>query len=129
MDLQEFAQEFWLKTMRDECGEVIIPGKHGQIYEHREGKVGCMVLAKSSRVWNPARRKLSAVGCQIIHDGDTEGSAVLDPQDASQVRLAIRTVGGKRKRQLSEAQRVALVGRLRKSLHDAVTPDMRFISS
>lgn len=129
MDMREFAHKFRLKTSRDECGEVIIPGKHGQIYEWGPGIFGCLVMAKSTRYWNATRRKLIASGFRAIQNGDTEGTALFNPQDVGQAGLAMKAVGSKRKRDLTEAQKAALVKRLRRSLQGAPTPDVRFISS
>ena len=129
MDLREFASKLRLKSMRDECGDVIIPGKYGQIYEWGPESFGCLVMAKSSRYWNAAREKLMAAGFRSLQNGDIEGTLLFNPQDFGQAGLAIKAVGAKRKRNLTEAQKAALVQRLRRSPQDAPTPDMRFISS
>ncbi|MGD0921688.1 MAG: hypothetical protein ABSA70_08010 [Terriglobia bacterium] len=115
-------------TKRDECGEAVISGKLGQIYEHGAGKFGCMVLGKSVRYWNAARRRLSALGCRVIQNGDTEGTALFDPQDNSQVKVAIGLIGAKQRRRVSEAQRATLVERLRQFRKDPGIPEQRFIS-
>jgi hypothetical protein len=128
MDTRLFAEKYRLKTKRDECGERIMPGRVGQIYEYGAGRFGCMVMASSARYWNAARRKLVTAGCQVIQNGDTEGTALFDPEDANQVKVATQVVRAKRKRVLSESQRAALMGRLRKSPEDAVRTDVRFIS-
>lgn len=88
-----------------------------------------MVMASSARYWNAARRKLVTAGCQVIQNGDTEGTVIFDPRDEGQGKLAIRVVGAKRKRKLSEAQRAALVGRLRKPAEDTASADQRSISA
>jgi len=129
MDMREFASKLRLKSMRDECGDVIIPGKYGQIYEWDPGSFGCLVMTKSTRPWNATRRKLMAAGFRAIQNGDAEGTLLFNPQDLGQAGLAIKAVGAKRKRNLTEAQKAALVQRLRRSPQDAPTPDMRFISS
>jgi hypothetical protein len=128
MNARLFAERYGLKTKRDECGERIVPGRLGQVYEYGGGKLGCMVMAPSARYWNAARRNLVHAGCQVIQNGDTEGTVIFDPRDEGQVKLAIRAVGAKRKRKLSEAQRAALVGRLRKSSQGAVMADVRFMA-
>jgi hypothetical protein len=129
MDVRLFAEKYRLRTKRDECGELIIPGGLGQIYEYGPGQLGCMVLGKSACYWNAARRKLVAAGFQVIQDGDTEGTGLFDPEDANQVKVATQVVRAKRKRVLSKSQRAALVGRLRRLRQDAAAPEMSFISS
>lgn len=128
MDIRLFAERYRLKAKKDECGDPIIPGRLGQIYEYGPEKFGCMVLAGSSRVWSAARRKLVVAGCQVIQNGDTEGTALFDPQDAVQARMEVQIIRAKRKRVLCEAQKAALEGRLQTSLQDAATADMPFIS-
>jgi hypothetical protein len=128
MDVRLFAEKYGLKAKRDECGEHIIPGRLGQIYEYGAGRFGCMVMASSARHWNTARRKLGTAGCQVIQNGDTEGTALFDPQDNSQVKVAIGLVGAKQRRRVSEAQRAALVERLRQFRKDPGIPEQRSIS-
>jgi len=38
MTVNEFAEKRRLKMRRDECGESIIPGRQGQIYEYDAAK-------------------------------------------------------------------------------------------
>ena len=42
IELKSFADRHRLKISRNECGETIIPGKRGQIYEYNEEMLGVM---------------------------------------------------------------------------------------
>jgi hypothetical protein len=129
MNLKLFAEKHALRVGRDGCGDSIIPGRSGQIYEYNPKTLGCMVLTKSSRRWNPVHRKLVAAGCQVVQNGDTEGAALFDPQNPTQVKVVVQAVVAQRKRRLSEAQRLAASQRLKSWRTCTPSPDVRLISS
>ena len=116
MDLREFAYKFRLKTIRDECGDVIIPGRNGQIYEWGSESFGCLVMAKSARYWNATREMLIGAGFRAIQNGDNEGTVLFNPQDGGQAGLAMKAIGPKRKRVVTESQKDILAKRFGKSL-------------
>ena len=105
MNIQAFANRYRLRLKRHEAGEPIISGKLGHIYEHGESTLGLMFMPDRPRLWPNARRKLDAAGFVIWQDGDEEGSALFDPTNTAQARLALRVVGIKRKRSLTPEQR------------------------
>jgi hypothetical protein len=113
MDIRAFAQGRRLKAKRDECGELVIPGKAGQIYEHSPGRLGVVIMPGRPRVWANAKKRLEAAGFQVIQNGDWEGTALFDPENSTQAQLAMKLIQARRKRRMSEAQRAALAERLR----------------
>ncbi len=102
--IHDLALKFGLRVKRDPCGERIIPGRLGHLYEHGDGRLGIMLLLDTRKKWNTRRRWLEQAGFTIWQNGDTEGSALFDPSSGSQARLAIRLVGAKHKRVPSPAQ-------------------------
>lgn len=58
------------------------------------------------------RRALTTVGCELMQDGDDEGSLTFDPENAEQVRTVLRYVGLPEKRSMSDEQREAAAERL-----------------
>ena len=104
MDIQAFANLYRLRVKRHEDGELIITGKLGHIYGHDDATLGLMFMPDRPRLWPNARRKLEAAGFVIWQDGDHEGSALFDPTNKAQARLALRVVGIRRKRRASSAQ-------------------------
>ena len=115
MDIQAFANRYRLRAKRHEDGELIITGKLGHVYGHDDATLGLMFMPNRPRLWPNARRKLDAAGFVIWQDGDEEGSALFDPTNKAQVRLALKVVGAKRKRSLTPAQRSAKVAILERA--------------
>ncbi len=109
MDIQAFANRYRLRVKRHEDGELIITGKRGHIYGHDNATLGLMFMPDRPRLWSHAKRKLEAADFTIWQDGDEEGSALFDPTNKAQARLALKVVGIKRKRSLTPEQRSAKV--------------------
>ena len=97
MDIPTFTEKYRCAARRQD-GEQVIPGKLGHIYRHDESTLGLMFLPDRPRLWPNARRKLDAAGFVIWQDGDEEGSALFDPSDSRQARLALKVVGIFRRR-------------------------------
>ena len=87
MALAEFAQPRNLRVRRDACGDPVVLGKVGDVYEHGGGRLGAMWLNLTRRRWGSIRRKLQAAGCRLIHNGDEEGSALFDSANTPQADL------------------------------------------
>src|SRR5437879_12656148 len=102
MTVEQFAQTYHGRTRRDECGETIIPGKlwkaqpkvgrmYGhQIYEHGDGRFGVLLMFDTPGKWTNAKKKLRAAGCTVRQNGETEGTALFDPEDKTQARFALK---------------------------------------
>ena len=119
MQIEQFAEQHRLRTRRDECNDTIIPGRVGQIYDNGAGRRGVMYMPDpdgnrdpSPKRWNNRKRKLTAAGCQIKNDGDGEGIALFDPDNAVQVRLAIQVAGIKRIRMSAPPSPAQVASRL-----------------
>ena len=97
MNIQEFSKKMRLRAKIGEDGETIVAGRRGEIYQH--GSILALLLMPRKKfVWVNARRKLEAVGCTILQDGDQEGAATFNPENPAQARLVLRLVGCKRTR-------------------------------
>ena len=108
--LTSLAERYRLKTHYDDCGEKIISGRYGQIYDFCDGaRLGVMYMPDppvSPRTWNNRRRSMQAAGFTIKNDGDTEGEALFNPNDPAQVKLAMRVAGIRpTQNRVSEAQK------------------------
>lgn len=109
MNIPGFSIEYRVRTRREECGETIIRGRLGHVFDHGDGgRFGVLLLLPTKRRWNHARKRRRAAGFHVHQDAETEGTALFDPTDPGQVRLALRIVGAKRKRTASRAQLQAL---------------------
>jgi hypothetical protein len=111
--LDRFASTHNLKIRRDECGDPIVSGKHGHIYE-ADGRLGvCLLdnrpsLPTKARTLLNLRRKALAAGFTPHQLGEAESILLFDPEDKEQASLAIRLVRAKAKRTLTPERRAAL---------------------
>jgi len=107
--IREFGKKWRLRTGRDECGETIIPGKRGHIFDYGDGeRFGLLYMSDQPRLWAYAKKKLVAPKFKLRQDGDTEGIATFNPLDPEAVRLALKIAGIKTRRIASPAQLQAL---------------------
>ena len=98
MNISEFSKKMRLRAKFGEDGEAIVAGRRGEIYEYDSSLLGLLLMPRKKFVWVNARRKLEAVGCTILQDGDEEGAASFNPENPAQTRLVLRLVGCKRRR-------------------------------
>jgi hypothetical protein len=121
VDIKAFAEKHRVRTRRDSCGEDIITGSRKpkdmpkrveyacHIYDHGDGKLfGLLLLLRTKQQWTYAKKQLVAAGFIIKQNAETEGTALFNPEDAAQVRLAFKLARINPKRVMSEAQRLAL---------------------
>ena len=108
MSLGLFAERYSLKLRRDECGDVFVGGKSGQVYEYNPARLAVLFLGKTKRNWNAAKKRLAAAGFELKQDCDTEGTATFDPTDAEQCQIAVQVVKAKLRRVLTTAQQTQL---------------------
>lgn len=103
MTIQEFCKLYRLKLAKDKCGEEIIPGKLGHLFDHSHGQFG-MVLEDTSSGPSRARlllsRKKAALKAGFLpkQNGECESVLLFDPQDRKQAKLAAKLVMAKKKR-------------------------------
>ncbi len=135
MDIKEFAEKYRVRTKRDGCGEEIVTGTRVpkdmpkrveyacHVYDHGDGKrFGILLLLKTKLQWTHAKKQLVAAGFTIKQNGDTEGTALFNPEDAAQVRLAFKLARINPKRVMSESQRLVLM-EARKRLPQTLRPE------
>jgi hypothetical protein len=116
MTIHEFAIKYRLKVRQNrDDGTDIIPGRPGfsHIYEYSDDELGVMFVSYATvhgsprpRLWNAHSRKALAAGMTLRQNGDGEGAFSFDPANPVQAKLAIRIAGVKRKRRMTEEQRV-----------------------
>ncbi len=98
MNIREFTKKMRLRAKLGEDGEAIVAGRAGEIYQYDSSLLALLLMPRKKFVWANARRKLEAVGCTILQDGDEEGAATFNPENPAQARLVLRLVGCKRTR-------------------------------
>ena len=120
--LKNFAESHCLKTKTDECGETIIAGKQGQIYECSDHEFGVMFMPPKTssepwgkwcpKKWGNFKRAALALGMTLRQNADSEGCLSFDPANREQSKLAIKIAGARPKRQISDLQKAAMVAKL-----------------
>jgi hypothetical protein len=117
--VEEFAEQFKVKTRRDECGDTIIPGKQHKFADgqssifagYDSGHLGVALLFGTKTKWTYARRKLEAAGFVVRQLGETEGILTFDPANAQQACLAIKVAGVRTKKNMAPPSAAQLAQR------------------
>jgi len=113
--MQSFARVHRVRLERDKCGELIIPGKHGLIFDRGDGAWFGIALfdnppekSSKARTLLCQRKKALAAGLHPQQLGDCESIFLFHPQDKKQCEFAFRLIGVRRRRRLSEDHRRTL---------------------
>lgn len=104
-EVKHFADTYRVRARRDECGELIFPGRIGHVYEHGAGKFGVYLSCATKRAWSSAKRTLIAGGFTIHQNGDMEGTALFDFENEQQARLALEIARVRKRRVVTAEQR------------------------
>lgn len=110
LEMKSFADKFRLKLKRDECGELYVPCRRGQIHDHGNGKFAVLMIgpAATPRAWSATCPTLLRAGFVLHQDGDAEGSLLFDHANVEQCRLAIWIMAARRARRYSPKDRERL---------------------
>lgn len=128
VDIKEFVEKYRVRTQRDSCGEEIITSRNRlrHVYAHGDGQqFGILLLLKTKQQWTHAKKQLVGAGFIIKQNGETEGTALFNPEAPGQVKLAFRLARINPKRVMSESQRVALA-KARARLPQTIAPEAGF---
>ena len=99
-----FAKKYRLRVRRDECGDPIVVGKLGELYQHDEGLVGLALMSpngddpKLDNTLRARMRKALREGLELVQQGDYESSFLFDAENKQHASLAVRLIRCKRKR-------------------------------
>jgi hypothetical protein len=99
-----FAAHYRICVTRDDCGDQIIRGKLGHVYQHDANQFGIVLEASANVVvlentFRARKRRAIAAGFSMNQEGDFESILLFDPGDAEQARLAIRLIQAKKIKQ------------------------------
>lgn len=109
MTLKELAAKYRLRIRLDGCGDPIIPGKRGHIYEHSATQLGVCFEYKTPRPWTFAKRTLRPDLGQPKQDGEVDGTFLLargfggQSSDLSLLARVCKLASIKRRRSASPA--------------------------
>ena len=101
-----FAEKYRVRVKRDDCGECVVRGKLGHLYEHDACRFGISLEAppnnaRSDRTLRARRRRAIGAGFVTHQEGDSEAVLIFNPADTKQARLAIRLIDAKKIRQVA----------------------------
>src|SRR2546426_11438739 len=83
------------------------------VYDHGDGqRFGLLLLLKTKQQWTHAKKQLVTAGFTVKQNAETEGTALFNPEDAGQVRLAFKLARIRVRRELSPERRQALAAQL-----------------
>ena len=99
LDRKSYAEKFRVPFVRDECGELIIPGRYGHIYAYSDTQLGwCLMNARTASRKNAVIRRYVRTGRAVLHvEGDAEAIFLFDPKDERLFRDFLRRCGVRRK--------------------------------
>jgi hypothetical protein len=103
MNVEQFADFYHLKTQKNACREIVIPGKLGQVF-HYGGEMFGILLEDASSGRSRARTLLSRrkaalkAGFHLIQEAECESVLLFGPNDEIQAKIAVRLVGARKKR-------------------------------
>ena len=120
MILTTFAENNRLKVQKDDCGDAIIPGKYGHIYEYGSGRLGVCIMSHSGSAcrWNRTRAAFIVAGMDITQNCDQEGCATFDPGNAEQAKIAMLHAKVRARRRVSPERREAMIANLGRARQD-----------
>ena len=103
MTMIALAEKNRLRTRRDPCGDLFIPGKFGTISEYGGDVFALSFLADASdkgrdNILRSRARRALAAGLQPSQVGDHEAVLLFEGNDQGQVRAAMKLAGIKRRR-------------------------------
>ena len=120
--IHKFAEKNRMKVTHDECGDAIIAGRQGQLYPFTESEMGVMFLPPKNtedswgrwcpKLWGNFKRAAALIGMVLTQDGDSEGCLAFDPQNAEQVKLAVKIAKVRIRKKLSPERKAALAATL-----------------
>ena len=87
MTIIALAEKNRLRVRRDGCGDVVVVGKLGQLYQHDDGLVGLLLISpngddpKLDCTLRSRKRKALAEGLKLHQEGDYESTFLFDSED------------------------------------------------
>jgi len=115
---------------RDDCGDAIILGKNGHIYEYNGTELGVMFMPPRikgepwgrwcPKTWGNFKRAAVAAGMTLCQNGDTEGCLSFEPNNKEQAKLAMKIAKVRPKRQRTPEQVARFVAAIQGARFEAL---------
>lgn len=109
--LAQWASDYHVPVKRDTCGDEIVRGRNGDVYQYDSNRFGVcfMPSTPSPRKWTAVRSRLVNAGFELHQVGNCEGTAVFNPNNKAQSKVALEIIAAKCKRHLSPERRAAFI--------------------
>ena len=110
-EFKAFCTKHNLRYKLDECADPISPTRSKKYDDHlyciyKQGKVGVFMRRDTIRHYNYTKKKLLDMGCELMQDGDTEGTFCVSKKEAVKVARFLKTsknqMSRKRRREARE---------------------------
>ncbi|HEY0702879.1 MAG TPA: hypothetical protein VGD60_08950 [Candidatus Acidoferrales bacterium] len=103
--LVTFAKRCRIRVTRDVCGEFIVRGRLGHLYEHDASRFGIVLEVpkentRSDKKLRARRRRGLAAGFALHQEGDFESVLLFNRANREHAELASLLIGAKKLRQL-----------------------------
>jgi hypothetical protein len=110
--IEMFAEKYQVTSKRDDCGDLVISGSRGHIYDgFNDDRLGVFVGFPTVRKFNSIRKALEAAGFRVRQAGSTEGCFSFNAGDTRQAHLALKTVGARKRREAKPPSLAQLAAR------------------
>jgi len=105
-EFKTFCVKHNLRYKLDECADPISPTRSKKYNDHlyclyKKGHVGIYIKRETVRHYNYTKKKLIAMGCEVMQDGDEEGTLCVAEGKAVKVARFLKTS----KNQMSKKRR------------------------
>ena len=105
-NFKSFCTKYNLRYKLDECADPVSPTRSKKYEDHlyclyREGYVGVYIKRETARHYNYTKKKLLEMGCELMQDGDSEGTLRIAENKAVKVARLLKTS----KNQMSKKRR------------------------
>lgn len=108
--LRQLADTLRLQVKIIDTEDVILGKGDSHIYDHGDGQFGaCVGHGKNAKHWNNTRKLLTKAGFEIVQDGDSEGCALFDPENAVQLKVALKAIEARKRRVLPDGRKQKLI--------------------
>ena len=112
---KSFCNDNRLRYKLDDCGDPISPTRKRKFTDHlywfgSEKHFGVWVARDTKAKYNNLKKKLIALGCILVQDGDAEGTLIVSETNALKVAKTL----GTQKNKISAVKRKAASDRMKK---------------
>lgn len=116
MTIEELAEKNRVRTAKDDCGDVVITAKLGNMFMHSDKIVGAMFIPDNvNKGWTARRKEWLKAGATVIQNGDNEGTVIFPADRKDLIKMSFKLLKVYRKRIVTPEAKAKLTERLAKA--------------